>query len=219
MNQLANLGAGLMLAGAAILSHAAVHEIKLPPETAKLKESRLPGYVIATQKCAICHSADYVKYQPPGMNLAQWTAEAGKMQHLYGAPITDDDVKKIGAYLAVSYGSAKESELPADLKVAAATPMPAPAAAAASAPAAMLEAKALLNANGCLGCHAIDKKVVGPGYHEVAVKYHGDPQALAKVEASIRNGGSGKWGPVAMPPFSQLKPAEVRSLAEFVLKQ
>jgi len=188
---------------------AAPLSIMLPPETAKLRESTLPGHLIATQKCATCHSADYISYQPPGMTLQQWTAEVGKMQHVYGAPLSDDDVKKVGAYLAVAYGSARESELLAELKT--------PAAAAASADKG--DATALLNANGCLACHGIDKKIVGPGYHDVAARYRGDAQALSKLEASIRNGGAGKWGEASMPPFSRLKPEDVRTLAEFVLKQ
>ena len=206
--------------GTAAFSQATPLTITLPAETAKLRPSSLPGYQIAMQKCATCHSADYVNYQPPGMTLKQWTAEMGKMQHLYGAPITDDDVNKIGAYLAVAYGSARESELGADLKTAAAMPVvPAGAVARAAAGTAVADVTTLLNANGCLACHGIEKKIVGPGYKEVAEKYRGDANAVGKLEASIRNGGMGKWGQIPMPPFTQLKPEELRSLAEFVLKQ
>ena len=202
------------------VSYAAPLTITLPAETAKLRPSSLPGYQIAMQKCATCHSADYVNYQPPGMTLKQWTAEMGKMQHLYGAPITDDDVNKIGAYLAVTYGSAKESELSADLKTAVATQ--ADTASVLAHPAAkttVADVTTLLNANGCLACHGIGQKIVGPGYNEVAAKYRGDANALSKIEASIRNGGMGKWGQIPMPPFTQLKPEELRAMAEFVLKQ
>ena len=204
----------------AALAQAAPLTITLPAETAKLRPSSLPGYQIAMQKCATCHSADYVAYQPPGMTLKQWTAEMSKMQHLYGAPITDGDVDKIGAYLAVTYGSAKESELNADMKMAAAATEPAAAAPGpATAGAAVADVTTLLNANGCLACHGIEKKIVGPGYKEVAAKYRGDATAVSKVEASIRNGGAGKWGQIPMPPFMQLTPEELRTLAEFVLKQ
>lgn len=191
------------------LAWAAPLAITLPPETARLRESTLPGHPIATQKCATCHSADYISYQPPAMTLQQWTAEVSKMKHVYGAALTDDDVKKVGAYLAVAYGSARENDLLAEVKM--------PAAAALSAD--KDDATTLLNANGCLACHGIDKKIVGPGYRDVAARYRGDAQALSKLEASIRNGGAGKWGDVPMPPFSRLKPEEVRTLAEFVLKQ
>jgi len=187
---------------------AAPVEIKLPQETAKLRASKLPGYAIAVQKCAICHSADYINFQPPGMNQAQWTAEVAKMQHAFGAPITDDDVRQIGAYLAVAYGSAKAT----DASVANVSP-------AAAAPGAAIDVKALLNANACLGCHAVDKKVVGPAYHDVALKYKADPQAIAKVAASIRQGGMGKWGQVPMPANAGLTEAQAKALAEFVLRQ
>ena len=204
----------------AAMVHAAPVSITLPAETAKLRPSSLPGYQLAMQKCATCHSADYVNYQPPGMTLKQWTAEMGKMQHLYGAPITDDDVKQIGAYLAVTYGSAKESELGADLKTAATSPVvPTGGVAHTAAGTTVADITTLLNANGCLACHGIDKKIVGPSYKEVAEKYRGDANAVGKLEASIRNGGMGKWGQIPMPPFTQLKPEELRSLAEFVLKQ
>ena len=96
----------------ATLASAAPLAIKLPPETAVFKPSELPGYALAQQKCSTCHSADYINFQPPGMTLAQWTAEASKMQHVYGAPISDQDVSMIGAYLAVTYGSAKASDKP-----------------------------------------------------------------------------------------------------------
>lgn len=225
MKSITVLCAGFALAGAAINAPAAAQRIRLPPETAKLKPAALPGYMIAMQKCATCHSADYISYQPPSMGLSQWTAEVGKMQHIYGAPLTDDDVRKVGAYLAVSYGNAKLSDLPVELRTQANPPVgPPPVAAAAnggSAPPSgkVIDAKALLAANNCLSCHAIDKKIVGPAYHDVALRYKNDPQALSKLEASIRNGVSGKWGTIPMPPFSQLKPEEVHALAEFVRKQ
>lgn len=83
--------------------------IKLPPETARLKPSTLPGYQAAVQKCGICHSADYINLQPPAMTQPQWTAEVRKMQHAYAAPLTDKEVADIGEYLAVAYGNAKPS--------------------------------------------------------------------------------------------------------------
>lgn len=81
--------------------------ITLPAETAAFKPSTQPGYAIAAQKCAICHSADYVNQQPGNMTLAQWTAEVRKMQHAYGAPLSDREVAQIGEYLATAYGKEK----------------------------------------------------------------------------------------------------------------
>ena len=149
------------------------------------------------------------------MSQAQWTAELAKMQQAYGAPISDDEVKQIGAYLAVAYGSAKASD-PAVLALSA---PPGPSAAPAAEAEADIDVNALLAANACLGCHALKQKIVGPAYHDVALKYQGDAKAVARLQASIRGGGVGKWGTVAMPPFAGLSAAQAKALAEFVLKQ
>lgn len=192
-------------------ANAAPHTITLPAETVKLKESILPGYMIAQQKCVICHSADYINLQPPSMPLKQWSAEVTKMQHAYGAPITDDDIKLIGEYLAVTYGNEK---MPA-MRVA----TKAESIAAVNQPAKPMDVKTLLGNNACLGCHAIKAKVVGPAYHDVAERYRDDPKALTTVMANIKTGGANKWGEMAMPSFSLLSDAELKSLAEFVLSQ
>ena len=199
-----------MACGAALAQ--AVQTVTLPLETARLKPSKLAGYQIAMQKCGICHSADYISQQPPAMTAVQWTAEVRKMEHAYAAPLSDSDVAQIGEYLAVTYGGAK----PTLGSMVAAKPAP---AVSAGAPAAEVDVQAVLKANACLGCHAVAQKIVGPAYHDVAVKYKNDPQALARLEASIKAGGSGKWGPVVMPPFGNLSPQELKALAAFVLKQ
>ena len=223
MNTIARLrlAGSIALIGAthAVTVLAAPAAIELPPVTAKLRASKLPGYAVATQKCAICHSADYVNYQPPGMNQAQWTAEMSKMQHAYGAPISDTDVAQIGAYLAVAYGSAHADD--AAIVTASSTPAVAPTA---SAPAvatvsAAIDVQPLLAANACLSCHALTQKIIGPAYHDVAEKYKSDPQALVKLGASIRGGSVGKWGPAPMPAFAGLSEAQVKALATYVLAQ
>jgi cytochrome c551/c552 len=84
---------------------------------------------------------------------------------------------------------------------------------------AKVDATTLLQNNACLSCHAIDHKVVGPAYHDVAARYANDPQALVKVTSSIAHGGSGKWGDIPMPPFAQLSPKDLHSLATFILHQ
>ena len=95
-----------ILAAATTVAIAAPRTITLPAEDAALKPSALPGYAVAQQKCGICHSADYVDYQPPGMTLAQWTAEMKKMKALYGAPLDDREIDLLAAYLATTYGDA-----------------------------------------------------------------------------------------------------------------
>jgi cytochrome c len=75
----------------------------------------------------------------------------------------------------------------------------------------------LAQKNACTACHAVDKKVVGPAYQDVAKKYAGQKDALALVSESIHKGGSGKWGPVPMPAQPALSDADVKALATWVL--
>ncbi len=89
------------------------------------------------------------------------------------------------------------------------------ALAALSAPA--LADQALATAKNCMSCHAIDKKLVGPAYRDVATKYAGQPGAVDKLAAKIMKGGSGVWGPVPMPANAQVNEAEAKKLAAWVL--
>ena len=76
-------------------------------------------------------------------------------------------------------------------------------------------AKALAAQKACMGCHAVDKKIVGPAYKDVAAKYKG--MAAKDLAASIKAGGSGKWGAIPMPPQPTLSDAEAETLAAWVL--
>ncbi len=76
-------------------------------------------------------------------------------------------------------------------------------------------AKALAQKNACMGCHAADKKLVGPAYKDVAAKYKG--MKPAELAASIKKGGAGKWGPVPMPAQANLSDGDAKLLAEWVL--
>jgi len=75
----------------------------------------------------------------------------------------------------------------------------------------------LAQKKNCLACHAVDKKVVGPAYKDVAAKYAKDKDAVAKLTAKILKGGSGVWGPVPMPANTQVNEAEAKQLATWVL--
>ena len=75
----------------------------------------------------------------------------------------------------------------------------------------------LAQKNACMACHAVDKKIVGPSYQDVAKKYAGQKDAVAALSESIRKGGSGKWGPVPMPAQPALNDVDVKTLATWVL--
>ena len=77
--------------------------------------------------------------------------------------------------------------------------------------------QALATAKNCMSCHAIDRKLVGPAYRDVATKYAGQKDAVDRLAAKIMKGGSGVWGPVPMPANSQVNEAEAKKLAAWVL--
>ena len=79
--------------------------------------------------------------------------------------------------------------------------------------------QALAQAKNCMSCHAVDKKLVGPSYKEVAAKYAGQKDAADKLAVKIVKGGSGVWGPVPMPANAQVNEAEAKKLAAWVLTQ
>jgi cytochrome c len=80
------------------------------------------------------------------------------------------------------------------------------------------DASALAQKSGCLACHTIDKKVLGPAYKDVAAKYKGDKTAEAKLVAKVKAGGSGVWGPMPMPPMgAQVKEADITTIVQWIL--
>ena len=90
-------------------------------------------------------------------------------------------------------------------------------AAAACVP--VLADQALATAKNCMACHALDKKLVGPAYKDVAAKYAGQKDAVDKLAVKIIKGGSGVWGPVPMPANTQVNEAEAKKLAAWVMSQ
>ena len=70
--------------------------------------------------------------------------------------------------------------------------------------------QALATAKNCMACHAVDKKLVGPAYKEVAAKYAADKSAADKLAVKILKGGSGVWGAVPMPANAQVNEAEAK---------
>jgi cytochrome c len=78
--------------------------------------------------------------------------------------------------------------------------------------------EALAKKHNCLACHQIDKKAVGPAYKDIAKKYKGQNVA-AKLEAKVKKGGQGVWGPVPMPPNPAVPDADIKKLVDWILKQ
>jgi cytochrome c len=79
------------------------------------------------------------------------------------------------------------------------------------------QATEVAKANGCLSCHAVDEKIVGPAYEKVAQKYKGVADASASLTQSIRNGSQGKWGRAAMPAHPNISDKDLGAVVRWVL--
>ena len=76
---------------------------------------------------------------------------------------------------------------------------------------------ALATAKNCMACHAVEKKLVGPSYKDIATKYAGQPDAVDKLANKVVKGGSGAWGPVPMPANAQVNEVEAKKLVAWIL--
>jgi cytochrome c len=90
------------------------------------------------------------------------------------------------------------------------------AAGVIAAPVAQAD-EALLKKHNCVACHQIDKKVIGPGYKEVAKKYKGQKDAAATLAAKVKKGGQGAWGQVPMPPNAAVPDADIKKMVDYIL--
>jgi cytochrome c5 len=169
--------------------------------------------------------------------------EAGKVMPPKGGnpDLADVEVQRAVVYMANQSGANfKEPAAPASgaapptaapAVATAAAPGPAMASAAATTPASAAPAapaksgapldlasgQAMMQKDGCVACHAIDKKVVGPAYQDVAAKYKGDAGALAKLTQKVKAGGTGVWGAVPMPPNSWVPDSDITALVTWIL--
>lgn len=91
------------------------------------------------------------------------------------------------------------------------------AAMAALASNAAFANEQLAKDNNCLACHAVDQKLVGPSFKEIAAKYKGDKSAEGKLATKIQKGGSGSWGAIPMPANPQVDDNEAKALVKWIL--
>lgn len=77
--------------------------------------------------------------------------------------------------------------------------------------------EALAKASGCLACHTVDKKLIGPSYKDIADKYRKDKGAEANLIKKVKDGGKGVWGDIPMPPNAHVKDPDIKTLAVWIL--
>lgn len=179
------------LAGAAIAPSSA--QDAEPPRT--LTPGK--GVELTTARCVICHDAQHITRAR--LSRDEWAYNIKNMIER-GAPITQDEIAVILEYLAAYYN--RDGAAP--------TPEAAPA---------QDRTQQLLTANACIACHHIEQRLVGPSFREVAGKFSGVPGAAATLARKIKEGGTGNWGNVPMPPHPQISDAELDQIVSWVLQQ
>jgi len=159
------------------------------------------GAALTMAKCSICHDITHVTRSR--LSRDEWEDNI-KVMIARGMPAQPEEDRQILEYLATYYNRDKPPPA-ADPAAAAAGAAPAP--------------ERLLAERGCIACHALDKRVIGPSYREVAQKYRGDAAATTRLVAKVKEGGAGAWGQVPMPPHPQVPDAELKQLVGWILQQ
>ena len=205
------------------------------------------GEEVYKQVCSACHAqgvagapkigdkAAWAPFIKEGLDDLVKTAIAGKQSPKGVMPprggdatLSDYEVARAVVYIANQAGASfKEPPKPAAPSVPAAAPAAAatpPVQVAAASPAAAAAAadaspEQQLQKYACLACHAVDKKVIGPSYKEVAAKYAGDKNALDALAKKVKAGGQGVWGQIPMPPHPQVSDPDLQAMVKYILAQ
>ena len=193
--------------------------------------------LFGAMNCDGCHGGGAVGWVGPSLVDGRWRYGGAddeiftsifygrpKGMPAYGGVIGTDGVWMLVAYIksqAVPSVVPTTSWLPGGNASAAPAPAapaaaPAPAAPAAPAPAAAVAPDQMPAKYGCTGCHAVDHKVVGPSFNDVAATYRGQEVEAALVE-KIRKGGSGVWGQIPMTPNPQVPERELHTIVKWIL--
>jgi cytochrome c len=196
--------------------------------------------LFASMNCDGCHGGGAIGWVGPSLVDGRWRyggSDEEVFTSIYygrpkGMPAYGGVLGTDGAWMLVAY--IKAQALPAVVPTtswlaggnATATPAPAPAGPAAeekASPSPAEQAKAetvspeeMPAKYGCTACHAVDHKVVGPAFKDVAAKYRGK-DVEAQLAEKVKNGGAGVWGQVPMPPNPQIPDAELQALLKWVL--
>ena len=160
-----------------------------------------PGAALTENKCKICHELQHIRRAP--LSRGEWSDNLRNMKER-GTPMDNAEMAIILDYLSTYYSR---------------DPAPPPAPDTISGAGGGDPIQKLLNVSACLGCHALDKRVVGPSFREIAAKHAGDSGAAQRLAAKVRGGGQGAWGVVPMPPNPSLSDADLKTLVGWVLEQ
>jgi cytochrome c len=88
---------------------------------------------------------------------------------------------------------------------------------AALADTASSNAQSIVKKSDCMTCHAVDKKIIGPSFKDIATKYKGNPKAVELLVQKVKVGGAGSWGTMAMSPHPGLSDADITTVVKWIL--
>ena len=162
------------------------------------------GSDLTTARCATCHDAQHITRTR--LSRGEWEYNIRNMIER-GAPVAPHEIPIILDYLAVYYN---RDSVP---------PEPDPAAASFGLDGGADPMQKLLAAHACIACHGLDKAVVGPSFRDVAAKYAGQADAPDRLAQKVKQGGSGVWGSVPMPPNAAVSDADIGQLIGWILQQ
>lgn len=173
-------------------------------EQVEPSKNLMPGkdVELTTARCVICHDATHITRSR--LSRAEWEDNI-QVMITRGMPIAPNEIPLVVEYLATYYNR--------DV-----APPSAGAAPAAAAPSEDPVQK-LLSTNACIACHAVDRKLIGPGFREIARRYQGQGDAPDQLVKKIREGGSGVWGATPMPPHRHLGDADLKVMVGWIMQQ
>jgi cytochrome c len=203
------------------------------PPASNASDPRAGEGLFASMNCDGCHGGGATGWEGPSLVDGRWRyggADEEVFQSIFygrpkGMPAYGGVLGADGVWMIVRY--LKSQPVPAvvpttnyeDLAKPAA-PAPANATAPAgtpSEPEPPTDPRAKLAQYGCIACHAIDRKVVGPAFRDVAAKYRDQQGVAQSLEVKVKNGGAGVWGNVPMPPNSAVPDAQVHEIVNWIL--
>ena len=186
--------------------------------------------LFSSMSCDGCHGGGALGWVGPSLVDGRWRyggADQEIFQSIFygrpkGMPAYGGVLGAEGVWMIVRY--LKAQPVPAvvpttsyeDLASNAVPTAVAPAAPGASQPEAA-DPLSKLAKYGCTACHAVDTKVVGPSFKDVAAKYQGRGDAAQMLEQKVRDGGAGVWGDIPMPPNPAVPDAELHAIVQWVL--
>jgi cytochrome c len=184
--------------------------------------------LFGSMNCDGCHGGGAIGWVGPSLVDGRWRY-GGADEEIFtsifygrpkGMPAYGGVIGTDGVWMLVSY--IKSQAVPAVVPTTSWLPGGSVTAAPPAAPAAAAEAEASVSPEqmpakyGCTACHAVDRKVIGPAFKDVAAKYRGKDVEATLVE-KVKQGGSGVWGQVPMTPNPQVPDEDLHAIVKWVL--